>query len=82
MTESTTTFEWPGDGTMRVTRGDIFGGGPKTMSMPAATEKQVADFGAGEKVQKAFPQLNRDQCEFILNGLTPELFEEIHKHVD
>ena len=36
------------------------------------TEVQLADWACGKLAQNAFPQLNADDREFIMTGITPE----------
>ena len=38
----------------------------------AITNKQVDNYSKGVKVQHAFPNLSKEEREFILSGITPE----------
>ena len=40
------------------------------------TDEQMRRFEAGEKVQNVFPHLSADHREFILNGITPEEWDQ------
>ena len=43
-------------------------------------EKQLALWQDGMLIQDAFPMLNRDEREFIMTGLTPEIWDSMmHK---
>jgi hypothetical protein len=75
-------IEFPTEETMIVSRKDIFGNGPHSMEMPRATDAQLEAFANNDgKIQDVFPKLNADQREFMLNGILPEKFEEIHRDV-
>ena len=41
------------------------------------TQEQIKRFLEGEKVQDVFPNLNAGQREFLLNGTTPEEWNEV-----
>ena len=43
------------------------------------TIEQLVNYNAGEKVQKAFPNLSAAEREFILSGITAEEWEEYIK---
>jgi hypothetical protein len=60
---------------MLVTRTCLFTGHTNTLDLPIS-EVQLAAYEAGVNVQHAFPQLDDDQREFILNGILPGTFEE------
>jgi hypothetical protein len=63
-----------GDRTL-VTARSVFTGLPNTMvlNMPLeAFEEAMDKFRKGVLIQHAFPTLNRDQCEMIMTGSTPD----------
>lgn len=56
---------------MLITRTSMFTGKQRTMDLDI-TEEQYNRWLDGELVQKAFPNLNADEREFIMTGVTPE----------
>lgn len=61
---------------MIVSKVSVFTGKTNQMELNI-TNEQIKRFLEGEKVQNAFPHLNADQREFLLNGTTPEEWEEV-----
>lgn len=56
---------------MNVTRKSKLTGVEHTMDLPI-TLRQYNDWMTGKMAQDAFPNLNADQREFIISGITPE----------
>jgi len=66
-------------------RQDIFGN-INTMELNIdyeTFEKQLGLYRDGMLIQDAFPMLNRDEREFIMTGLTPEIWDSMmHEEED
>lgn len=60
---------------MEITRKSIISGEVRTRDLPV-TETQYALYLEGALIQDAFPQLNADDREFILTGITAEEWNE------
>lgn len=56
---------------MKITRRSIISNKEREMDLPV-TEEQYAAWRRGVLVQDAFPQLDSEQREFILSGITPD----------
>jgi hypothetical protein len=55
-----------------ITRISAFTGKPGTMDLPGVTEEDIAMWRKSHTVvQQYFPQLDPDQCEFLLTGALP-----------
>ena len=61
---------------MIVARTSMVSGVLHEMDLPI-TEEQIAAYNQGTLVQNAFPQLNADQREFMLTGITPDEWQAI-----
>lgn len=48
----------------------------------AVTQEQLEAYEKGMLVQEAFPNLNADEREFILSGITPEEWSKYMKDGD
>ena len=61
-----------GDNTMiDITRTDPFTGKINTLSLDI-TKEQIRSWHNGELIQDAMPNLNTDQREFMVTGISPE----------
>ncbi len=57
---------------MKLTRKSLISGKFHTMDIPV-TPEEIDAYVAGDKdVQQVFPQLSKEQREFIKTGITPE----------
>lgn len=56
---------------MRIIRTSRLTGNTSVMDLPI-TREQLAAWVDGELIQNAMPQLNADQREFVLTGITPD----------
>lgn len=63
---------------MQITRTSPHSGITRTLDLPI-TDQQLAAFNSGALVQQAFPDLNMNQREFILTGITQEEWDEMFK---
>ena len=63
---------------MIFTRIDPLTGVRNTIDLPV-TEAQVNEWRGGRNIQEVMRNLNDDQREFIMTGITPESWEEIFK---
>ncbi len=61
---------------MKITRTSQATGKINTMDLPV-TDKQLAAWHSGTFAQDAFPDLNADEREFIMTGITPEEWNEM-----
>ena len=61
---------------MNITRTSDLTGVTRTMDLPI-TLVQILAWQHGKLVQEAFPQLNADQREFIMTGISAEEWDEI-----
>lgn len=66
---------------MQITRTSQFSGITRTIDLPI-TQEQMDNFNQGELIQQAFPDLTKDQREFILTGTTQEEWDEMFKEED
>ena len=46
-----------------------------TMDIPV-TPRQIQDWQSGTLIQNAMPNLTPDEREFLMTGITPEMWEE------
>lgn len=60
---------------MKITRTSRLTGNTSAMELPI-TKEQLAAWVDGELIQNAMPQLNADQREFVLTGITPAEWNE------
>ena len=60
---------------MLITRTSILSGKESTMDLPITVE-QIAKWQSGELIQDVFPDLPKEQREFLLSGITPEEWEK------
>ena len=56
---------------MKITKTSIWSKKTRTMDLDI-TEAQIENWENGELIQNAFPNLNSDEREFLLTGMTPE----------
>jgi len=56
---------------MKITKTSIWSKKTRTMDLDI-TEAQIEKWENGELIQNAFPNLNGDEREFLLTGMTPE----------
>jgi len=61
---------------MIVKRTSPFDGVEREMDLPITAEQYDAYAFGNIAIQNAFPQLNADQREFIMTGITPEQWAE------
>ena len=62
---------------LRITKTSIFTGKDNTMELPISLER-LARWQHGEGlIQDVFPELTRDQREFIMTGATQEEWDEM-----
>lgn len=66
---------------MQVTRKSLMSGVTRTLDLPV-TEEQFKAWSEGELIQRAFPNLNNDQREFILTGIVQEEWDKLCKEED
>lgn len=62
---------------MKITRTSIYSGKTRTKEINV-TEKQVKEWEDGLLIQMAMPGLTPDDREFIMSGVTPEEWEDMH----
>lgn len=56
---------------MKITKISMFSGTINTMEIPV-TMSQMNDWLSGKLIQEAMPNINAEQREFIMTGVTPE----------
>ena len=61
---------------MKITRTNPFNGEVNTLDIPV-TEEQVQAYMNGALIQNAFPNLSADDREFIMTGITEEIWDNI-----
>lgn len=62
---------------MLITRTSTYSGRTYTQEFPSLTQERIDQWErTGEPIQRAFPELNADQREFLLTGMTPEEWKE------
>lgn len=62
---------------MLITRTSTYSGRTHTQEFPSLTQERIDQWErTGEPIQRAFPELNADQREFLLTGMTPEEWKE------
>lgn len=66
--------------TMKITRTSGFTGKTHTHELPV-TQAQLDAWHNGELAQRAFPNLSRDEREFIMTGVTPAEWDKVFKNV-
>lgn len=66
---------------MLIKKKNPFTGKESEMEIPV-TPEQLQAWEGGELIQRAMPNLNADQREFIRSGLLPQEFDDLHKDVD
>lgn len=66
---------------MKITRSNLINNTKNTMDIPALTPELLAEgeraIRNGALIQNAYPYLNANEREFLLTGITPQLWEEI-----
>tara|TARA_R110001583_G_scaffold5865_4_gene31012 strand:- start:1378 stop:1581 length:204 start_codon:yes stop_codon:yes gene_type:complete len=60
---------------MKITRTSMFTKVTRTRAINI-TPAQLEDWQTGTKIQNAAPQLDADDREFLMTGMTPEEFEQ------
>lgn len=63
---------------MEITRKSLISGIVRTKDLPI-TQEQLDRFNAGEYVQRVFPELPKEDREFILSGITKEEWDNTFK---
>jgi hypothetical protein len=63
---------------MLITRTSQYSGIERTMDLPV-TNEQFNDYNKGMLVTHAFPQLTKDQREFLITGMTADEWDELFK---
>ena len=66
---------------MIIERTDPFTGRANSMDLDI-TDAQLALWRSGELIQKAMPNLNPDEREFLMTGITPESWGEMFSGED
>ncbi len=61
---------------MKITRVSQYSGKERTMEIPC-TPEQLHAYNEGELIQIAMPQLNDEQREFIMTGITSEEWDKM-----
>lgn len=61
---------------MKVIKRSNITGKDNEMELPVSLEKMIAWESSGALIQNFFPELNDDQREFLLTGMTPEEWDE------
>jgi len=56
---------------MKITKQSILSGKMNTMELDI-TDEQLAKYNNGALAQNAFPNLNGDEREFLISGITPK----------
>jgi hypothetical protein len=59
---------------MLVTKTSVLTGQPVTMELPV-TQAQLDQYQSGGLVQDVFPDLNPEQREFLISGITPDVWD-------
>lgn len=62
---------------MQITRRSMLTGVEHTVEIPI-THTQLARWQAGELIQHVMPELSAEEREFIITGVTPEEWQELH----
>lgn len=60
---------------MEITRTSMLSNKVRTIDLPITAE-QIAAYNNGALVQIAFPNLDDDQREFFISGITPDEWDE------
>jgi hypothetical protein len=66
---------------MKITRTNPITGEENTLDIPV-TEEQLRAWNNGGLIQNVMPNLNADQREFLISGMTPGQFEELFPEDD
>jgi len=61
---------------MKLSKRSIISGKINEMDLDI-TEEQYFNWKNGDLVQRAFPQLNSEEREFIVSGITPKEWKEV-----
>ena len=72
-------IDWPSHArhTSRVTAKSIIDGSVSSRSMIVTPEQLEAYFESGELIQNSLPQLNEDDREFLVTGITPDSWQDL-----
>lgn len=62
---------------MEITRVSIITGIQRTVFFPQICTYQYRQWQDGALIQNALPTLNDEQREFIMNGITPEEWDDV-----
>jgi len=62
---------------MKIHRTSTLTGKPHTKDIPV-TQEQLDRWRDGELIQNAMPNLNADDREFLMTGITPEEWDKKH----
>lgn len=66
---------------MKITKINPITGKENTLDIPV-TEEQLMAWENGGLIQNVMPNLNADQREFLISGMTPGQFEELFPEED
>ena len=66
---------------MLITKRSPFTGKTHTAEIPV-TQEQIDDWKGGTLIQRAMPNLNANQREFIMTGITPSEWTETFGNAD
>ena len=61
---------------MHITNKCMITGKMNTRSLEGLTEEAMADGGAGALIQEAMPDVSPENREFIMTGITPEVWAQ------
>jgi len=61
---------------MKIRKKSMISGEYHTMDLNV-TKEELARFEGGEHAQNVFPNLNADEREFLISGVTPEEWDEM-----
>lgn len=81
MLQPTRTIIYHEDGTAEVTIVSLFDLQSNTMILHM-TEEQFNRWQMGERIERAFPNLNAAEREFLMSGATPEAWDAMFKDED
>lgn len=66
---------------MKISKRDPLTGRTNTMDLPI-TEEQLQRWKQGEMAQLVFPNLSKNEREFLISGFTPESWDKMFKGQD
>ena len=65
---------------MKIYRRSLISGKTNTMDLPV-TLKQIEQWRGGGLIQDVFPDLTREEREFIKTGITPNEWKQVDKYM-